>query len=101
MHPEECGEAGGAVRGQAVAGLVPSAGPAGHGAEPPVQVSFCRPWRHAVLCRRKPQVKKLKSSLTGQFSLTNIRLINLRTPKGMPKRLHLQQHSEDMLHKNL
>ena len=57
MHPEERGEAGGAVRGQAVAGLVPSAGPAGHGAEPPVQVSFCGPWRRAVLCRRKPQVK--------------------------------------------
>ena len=40
MHPEERREAGGAVRGQAVAGLVPSAGPAGNGAESPVQVSF-------------------------------------------------------------
>ena len=39
MHPEERGEAGGAVRGEAGAGLVPAAGDAGHGAQPPVQVS--------------------------------------------------------------
>ena len=37
------------------------------------------------------QVKKLKSSLTGQFNLTsNTRLFNLRTCKGMPNHLGLQ-----------
>ena len=47
------------------------------------------------------QVKKLESSLTGQFNLTNIRLIHLRTCKGMPEHLRLQQHRQVMLHKNL
>ena len=42
-----------------------------------------------------------KSSLKGQFSLTNIRLINLRTCKGTTKCLRLQQHRQSMLRKNL
>ena len=41
------------------------------------------------------------SQPTGQFSLTNIRLINLRTWEGTPKHLCLQQLRQVMLHKNL
>ena len=45
--------------------------------------------------------QKNLSSLTGQFNLTNIRLINLKTCKRTAKHLRLQTRRQVTLHKNL
>ena len=55
----------------------------------------------AVVSEVKSKNFNHPSQPTGQFNSANIRLINLRTWKGTPKHLCLQQRRQVMLHKDL